>query len=70
MLLPAYERMLFEQNRLLGQLVKDVRQKQHQADLKHEQLFKDMKELHAQDSFLMPKCCKNIKKKTISSLIK
>ena len=29
-----------------------------------------MKELHAQDSFLMPKCCKNIKKKTMSSLIK
>ena len=70
LLLPAAERLLFESNRLLAQLVKDLRQKQHLADTKHENVFKDMKELHAQDCFFMPKCCLNIKKKNISSIIK
>ena len=55
---------------MLGSLVKDLRQKQGQADAKHEIVFKDMKELHLQDCFLMPKCCRNIKKKTIGSIIK
>ena len=70
LLLPSFERLLFDQNRMLASLVKDLRQKQHQTDNKHEQVFKDMKELHAQDCFFMPKCCSNIKKKTISSIIK
>ena len=32
LLLPNYERLLFDQNRMLGSLVKDVRQKQGQID--------------------------------------
>ena len=44
LLLPSYERLLFDQNRLLGGLVKELRQKQGQIDAKHENVFKDMKE--------------------------
>jgi len=47
-----------------------MRQKQHTLDTKHEQVFKDMKERHVHDCIVMPKCCINIKKKTMRSYLK
>ena len=49
--LPSFERLLFDQNRMLAQLVKELRQKKVQIDTKHDQVFKEMKEMHAQDCF-------------------
>ena len=46
LLLPAYERVLMEQNRHLAQFIKEIRQKQHALDTKHEQVFKQMRDAH------------------------
>ena len=46
LLLPSSERQLFEQNKLLASIVKEIRQRQYQMDMRHEHCFKELRSQH------------------------
>lgn len=47
---------------MLHALAQDIKHKQKNLDLGHENMFRELVQEHMFESFIQPKCCKNIKR--------
>lgn len=65
LLLPTTDQRLFEgstANRQLHSLAQDLKHKQKSLDASHEAAFREWVQEHIHESFIQPKCCKNLTK--------